>query len=227
MQKSFGFIYFSSIKSQRGNALFLILIAVALFAALSYAITQSDRGGGTTQKEQDMITASQVLQSLADLRNAVQLMVTGQGIAASSLHLHAIGDNTSPCTVTDGTCLFTSDGGGATPLSMPAAAYSSISGPSLTYFEMNDATISIAVAGVGSTGSKMSILVAPIPQNVCQDIDQGLGISTIPVQSAASFTGTAGTLTFDAAPGQAAACVDASQIDGAGYYILYYVLLEN
>ena len=214
-------------KSQKGNALFLILIAVALFAALSYAITQSGRGSGTTQKEQDLITASQVMQSLADLRTAVQLMVTGQGIAAASIHLHAVGDNTAPCTITDGTCVFTTSGGGAVPLTIPTSAYSPVSGPSLTYFEINDAAFSIDVAGVGSVASKMSVLVAPISQNVCQDIDQGLGISTIPVQSAATFTATGGALTFDAAPGQAVACVDASEIDGAGYYILYYVLIEN
>lgn len=57
--------------SQRGNVLFLILIAVALFAALSYAVTSSERTSGSdTKSEQTALVVSQVIQYGADLKSA-------------------------------------------------------------------------------------------------------------------------------------------------------------
>src|ERR1700761_7280485 len=65
-------------RAESGNALFLILIAVALFAALSYAITQSGRGGGNVSNQTALITAGQITEAPADIRAAVaRMLITG------------------------------------------------------------------------------------------------------------------------------------------------------
>ena len=55
-----------------GNALFIILITVALFAALSYAISSSFRGGTTTiSDEQARVMAAEILRYHDSVKNAV------------------------------------------------------------------------------------------------------------------------------------------------------------
>ena len=61
--------------NQKGNVLFLILIAVALFAALSYAVTQSSRSGGDASRETNVLNAAQLTQYPTSIRTAVLRLV--------------------------------------------------------------------------------------------------------------------------------------------------------
>ena len=60
----------SSKSSDKGNILFLILLAVMLFAALSYAVTSSVRGGGKNASEENIsLFIDQVIQAANLLEN--------------------------------------------------------------------------------------------------------------------------------------------------------------
>ena len=101
-----------SISRQNGNVLFLILIAVALFAALSYAVTSSSRTNeGTATQEVDKLQISQVLQDCTALRSATERFLF-RGVADTQIQMNVGADPTTPCR-TGAQCLFASEGGSA------------------------------------------------------------------------------------------------------------------
>lgn len=100
---------------QSGNVMILILIAVALFGAISFAMMQGSRvGTGTISGEQAKIAASEMIQYAQNIKNAVkslkingcsdnQISFEGTGLAASYVN----GSSSAKCQV------FNSSGGGA------------------------------------------------------------------------------------------------------------------
>ena len=76
----------SSRAGESGNIMFLILIAVVLFAALSFAVTMSNRGGGSDMNAENMrILASRITQHAMSYENAVVRLRISKGIAENAI----------------------------------------------------------------------------------------------------------------------------------------------
>lgn len=70
------------------NVLFLILIAVTLFAALSYAVTRSSSGNGSVLEESIGIQTSDLMQYASDLSYAVIKLTTVNKCDERELRVH-------------------------------------------------------------------------------------------------------------------------------------------
>lgn len=118
-----------SFRSTRGNILFLILLAVILFAGLTYAITSSQRGGGNDASGEKMdLAVSDIVNFFAQVDGAVQRMRLSGNIDPTTLdfevgtNFDADGTNTFSsvnslnATCTSDACeVFDPAGGGASP----------------------------------------------------------------------------------------------------------------
>lgn len=172
-------------KGERGNALFLILIAVALFAALSYAVTSSGRGSGSISNEQALITAAQITQFPAAVRTAVTRMVI-TGTTASSLTF------ASPDSTTSG--VFSTTGGGAILQTPP----SNIGTATTWQFKSAPSTgTGWFISGVGTdtaaTGIDAFAFLNGLTLPVCTQILRGLALNTTPRTEATAVVFTGGT----------------------------------
>ena len=135
----------NSSQKEDGNVLFLILIAVALFAALSYAVTSSTRSGGNASSETNLISSAQITQLPASIGMAiVRMTMTGTGV-------DEIRFNTPPEYATldfPSLGVFHPSGGSATDIKAPGDIMVSGNATSWT-FNANLEIPDIGVAGVG------------------------------------------------------------------------------
>ena len=154
------------IKNPNGNALFLILIAVALFAALSYAVTNSGRGGGGIDKEQAELAAASLLQYVAAIETAHQRLKIVGNYNWSRI---SYGGSNADCADAD-CALFDSQGGGAPSLTMVPA--NAIGDPN----SKNARIRFIDNAGIGTNTPDLGILIAGIPFEVCKAVNRAVGI---------------------------------------------------
>lgn len=111
----------SQYNSQSGNVLFLILIAVVLFAALSYAVTSSTGSGGNkdTSDEKNKLYVAEITQYASAVRTAITLLTATSKCDDTELSFEAPpfdgsdADYVNPNSPSDFSChIFHPNGGG-------------------------------------------------------------------------------------------------------------------
>ena len=164
-----------------GNVLFLILIAVALFAALSYVVMSSSRTSPASLSEKDRLAAAEILNYVVAVRTSVQrMLISGVNVRqlseiaggrnAVNGTAYAYADNAS-CTK-DACRVFHPAGGGViyrnfSTYAMPPASY--MGANDLAPGE-NDLSV-INVEGLGSDANDIAIRFVLLNNSVCNAIN--------------------------------------------------------
>lgn len=213
-------------QNQTGNALFLILIVVALFAALSYAITQSGRGSGNISKEQKELKAAQLMAYMASIQTAVTRM-TLSGTSPADLQFNTAPLSGVPCT-TGVNCVFAPEGGGVIFQDWQNF-FTSVYHNKLYFYAAGDGAY---VENVGTTtGDEVMVVIAGIGKDgskedwaLCDVINKRLGLpllaSLTPNQP---FDIDSPPVVFDSIPGKTGGCFrDEVGHDHYGFYWVFY-----
>lgn len=166
--------------NERGNVLFLILIAVALFAALSYAVTQSSRSGGDTGRETNILNSAQITQYPNQIRTGILRQVIDGTDPLNILFNPPPFTNLDPATLRVG--VFHPQGGGAV-FQNASGDFMDPTGTNTAgewyynyEFEVNNIGLSSSTIS-GSPGNEIIAFLPAISLSVCQRINVEAGIT--------------------------------------------------
>jgi hypothetical protein len=168
-------------QNQQGNILFLILIAVALFAALSYVVTSRNRsGGGNSSKEKAGMLASDFMNYGVQMRTGIQRMMINNGCAAEEINYSHSYFGTyfdNPNAPPDESCNIFSPRGGDVPFRLIEVSPGFQAVPQLVG--------NLRVEGLGSDEPELALILfmqedasdTKVNQEVCRYIFQKNGIN--------------------------------------------------
>lgn len=158
-----------NLKNQEGNVLFLILIAVALFAALSFAVTQSMQGGGDNANDESNLVNSSVVASYpASVKTSMLRLQVSGGVDAEDLLFDSSSATAS---------VFHPSAGGATDVLTSAQYMDTGDGQWVysSYYQVEG----IGTNDTNATSSNDIIAFLPgIKESLCERINAEFGITT-------------------------------------------------
>lgn len=177
--------------TQSGNILFLILMAVALFAFLSYAITQSSRSGGDTgEREQGLLGSGTLIQYPVSLRSAL-IRMTITGTPVENIMFNA---PSNAAGLTTNLLVFHPDGGGASQQEAPADLMAVAVAANWYY----NAEFRVPQVGKDGTGGNEIIAFLPgVNERVCKRINEQASIGGSTSGECGSYTGDIPAVNLD------------------------------
>ncbi len=214
--------------SQKGSVLFFILIGVALFAALSYTVSNMMRGSGKISDEKAGIYASEILTYARSVKEAVNMMRISNGCEDTDISFSnniVSGYNHTPV-VSDKCKVFNVDGGGLSWVS--------------TNPELNDGsqwyfTGGHSIEKLGGTPNieELIMVLEGVKTDICQSINARLGLAetltdNATIDNAATrFTGTytSGDVIGSAAPAEVVNLASACFVNPASSNNYFYQVL--
>ena len=177
----------AKVHRESGSAFFIILFAIAMFAALSYAVMRS--GGFSTSaltREQATMAAQEIIAYGETISKTVQTLKlrgcleTQLGFEntvwkqANGTLQHPVGHN--PGMGGDACNVFSPTGGKASPIIVPADPIFKVTDP--THPETGHGIVfSVSVVGVGSTQNDLVLIFHYIHPSVCREINKLLNLT--------------------------------------------------
>lgn len=184
-----------SSKPQSGNVLILILIAVALFAALSVVVTQTGRTGvANTDREKISLELNRIHAFSISIKTAISRLMT-DGVTPAQFNFDNDGftvDYSNPNCTTPRCVIFSGQGGGANWDTPPF-----VISPSNYIITGYNQVKGVGTDAPGDSSASELIVIAPdISQQTCKIINQMLGAQPsdpIPTDTTGCLVETGGT----------------------------------